>query len=215
MGEMRKENHRLIGGGLLILAGILFLLQEFGFLGNAVDFIWMGLIGAGAVVFLWIYFTKGDQWWAIIPGLTLLGLTLIFVEDYFDILPGYDWGGSIFLGCIGLAFWLIYLKNPIQWWAIIPGGVLITLALVAGLDNVVEWTGAVFFLGLAATFALIAVLPNQSGDTRWAFIPAGILAILGIVLIAPFLEFILDIWPILLIGAGIYILFRGTRNKVE
>jgi len=208
---MKRDQSRLVWGALLILAGVMFMLQELNFLGNAFQYLWLLLMGAGAGVFLWIYFTKPERWWAIIPGLTLFGLVFVALEDILNLLPGTDWSGAVFLGCIGLAFWLIYLRKREHWWAIIPGGVLLTLALVAGLDSMVEWTEVIFFLGLAATFALVAVLPNQSHDTRWAFIPAGIMFILGFALFAPLQSIIQILWPLALVGFGIYIIIRTWK----
>ena len=207
---MKKDQSRLIWGGILILAGILFLLQELNILGNAFQYLWLILMAAGAAVFLWIYFTKKEQWWAIIPGLTLLGLSLSGLDSLLNILPGSGWTGAVFLGCIGLAFWLVYLRRQDQWWAIIPGGVLLTLAAVAGLNNILGWSEVIFFLGLASTFALVGILPNQL-DTRWAFIPAAVLAVLGVALFAPFRSVMFVIWPAALIALGVYILFRNWR----
>jgi len=207
---MKNDQSRLIWGGILILAGILFLLQELNILGNASQYLWLIFMAAGAAVFIWIYFTKKEQWWAIIPGLTLLGLSLSGLDSLLNFYPGSNWTGAIFLGCIGLAFWLIYLRRQDQWWAIIPGGVLITLAAVAGLEKVLDWSGGIFFLGLAATFALVGILPNQL-DTRWAFIPAAILAVLGVVSFAPLKSVMVVIWPVALIALGVYIIFRSWK----
>jgi len=207
---MKNDQSRLIWGGMLILAGILFLLQELNILGNAFQYLWLILMAAGAAVFIWIYYTKKEQWWAIIPGLTLLGLSLSGLDSLLNFYPGSNWTGAIFLGCIGLAFWLIYLRRQDQWWAIIPGGVLITLAAVAGLEKVLDWSGGIFFLGLAATFALVGILPNQL-DTRWAFIPAAILAVLGVSSLAPLKSVMVVIWPVALIALGVYILFRSWK----
>ena len=167
-------------------------------------------MAAGAAVFIWIYFTKKEQWWAIIPGLTLLGLSLSGLDSLLNFYPGSSWTGAVFLGCIGLAFWLIYLRRQDQWWAIIPGGVLLTLAAVAGLDNIPDWSEVIFFLGLAVTFALVGILPNQL-DTRWAFIPAAVLAVLGVALFAPFRSAMLLIWPVALIALGVFILIRNWK----
>jgi hypothetical protein len=208
---MKKDQSRLVWGSLLVLAGILFLLQEFQILGSAFQYLWVILMAAGAGVFLWIYLTKKDQWWAIIPGLTLVGLSLVGLEDLVPAIPSGDWTGAIFLGCIGLAFWLVYLRRREQWWAIIPGGVLLTLALVAGFESLSGWTDVMFFLGMGVTFALVALLPNQTHDTRWAFIPAGILALLGIGLVGPIQSAFNYIWPVLLVGLGVYILFRNWK----
>jgi len=116
----------------------------------------------------------------------------------------------LFLGCIGLAFWLVYLRRQDYWWAIIPGGVLLTLAAVAGLDNILDWSEVIFFLGLAGTFALVGILPKQQ-DTRWAFIPAAVLAVLGVALFDPFKSVMIMIWPVALIALGVYILYRNWK----
>jgi len=207
---MKKDQSNLIWGGIIILAGILFLLQEMNILGNAFQYLWLILMAAGAAVFLWIFFAKKEQWWAIIPGLTLLGLSFSGLESLLNILPGSNWSGAVFLGCIGLAFWLVYLRRQDQWWAIIPGGVLVTLAAVAGFENLLGESEVIFFLGLAGTFALVGILPSQV-DTRWAFIPAAILAVLGVALFAPFRSAMLIIWPGALIVLGVYILFRNWK----
>ena len=209
---MKKDQSRYVWGGILVLAGVLFMLQEFQILGSAFEFLWVILMAAGAGVFLWIYFTKHEQWWAVIPGLTLFGLTLVALDELLGLIPGSDISGGIFLGCIGLAFWLIYLRKRAQWWAIIPGGVLITLALVAGLEFLSEWNDVLFFLGLGVTFFLVALLPDAVHNTKWAFIPAGILTVLGLALFAPVLNIMNIAWPIILIGLGIFILFRTWKQ---
>jgi hypothetical protein len=208
---MNKDRSRLLWGSLLVLAGVLFFLQEFRVLGSAFEYLWVILMAAGSGVFLYIYFTQKDQWWAVIPGLTLLGLTLVGLENIIGIIPGGDWTGAVFLGCIGLAFWLVYLRRQEQWWAIIPGGVLVTLALVAGLDFLTDWTDVIFFLGMGLTFALVALLPDQSYNTRWAFIPAGVLGVLGLVMIAPIQSVVNYVWPVILVGVGIFILIRNWK----
>ena len=208
---MKRNQSRLVWGALLILSGVMFMLQELNILGNAFQYLWLLLMAAGASVFLWIYFTKTEQWWAVIPGLTLFGLVFAALEDMLDFLPTFDWSGAVFLGCIGLAFWLVYLRKREQWWAIIPGGVLVTLALVAGLEFLADWTGVIFFMGMAATFALVGVLPNQTHDTKWAFIPAGILFILGLALFAPLQSIMQIIWPLALVGLGVYIMIRTRK----
>ena len=209
---MRKDQSKFIFGGLLILAGILFLLQEFRILGSAFELLWVILMAAGAGVFLWVYFTKKDQWWAIIPGLALFGLALVGLQESLDLLPGWNWTGAVFLACLGLAFWLVYLRKREQWWAIIPGGVLLTLALVSGLDDLIAETDVVFFLGLGATFFLVALLPNDTHNTRWALIPGGILSVLGLVLFSEINNIINIVFPVVLVAFGVFILIKTVRR---
>jgi hypothetical protein len=208
---MKRDQSRMIWGIILVLAGILFLLQEFQILGSAFEILWVILIAAGSGAFLWIYFTKRDQWWAVIPGLTLFGLTLVGLENLIQVFPAGNWTGAIFLGCIGLAFWLVYLRRQEQWWAIIPGGVLVTLALVAGMDSLADWSDVLFFLGLGLTFMMVALLPNKTHDTRWAFIPGGILLALGVFLFAPIESVMLYVLPAALVGLGVFILLRTWK----
>ena len=201
----------MVWGSILILAGILFFLQEFQILGSAFEILWVILMAAGSGAFMWMYFTKREQWWAVIPGLTLLGLTLVGLNNVIQVFPGGNWIGAVFLGSIGLAFWLVYLRRPEQWWAIIPGGVLLTLAVVAGLEFLSDWSDVIFFLGMGVTFGLVGLLPGQTHNTRWAFIPAGIMIVLGLVLFAPIQSVINYVWPVLLVGLGIFVLVRNWK----
>ncbi len=89
----------------------------------------------------------------------MLGVGIIpFLPDEYTYL-----GGSIMLGAVGLSFFMIYIFHHEHWWAIIPGGVLMTLAFSAYLafqigntlagikvDEIV--LGSAFFLGLSLTF---------------------------------------------------------------
>ena len=103
--------------------------------------------------------------------------------DYLAPPLSAQWGGTLFLGAIGLSFLTIYVLEHARWWAIIPGGVLITLAAVAGLDRSADvQAGGLFFLGLGGTFILVALAPNPHGQMRWAFFPAAVLLILGLLL---------------------------------
>lgn len=202
---MKKFDNRVIWGGLLILLGIVFLLQEIGILGNAFEFLWILLMAAGGLVFIYVYITRQDQWWAAIPGMALIGLALAAGSDELNL----DFGGWLFLGSLGAGFWLVYLRQTAQWWALIPGGVLVTLALVAGLDGILDG-GAIFFLGLAGTFTLVGALPSDQNDTRWAFIPAAALAVLGLSLGVSIPGSVVNLLiPSLIILAGGYLLIRN------
>ncbi len=207
---MKNIPGKVVWGVLLILIGVLFLLQELNVVGDAFDYLWVILMAAAGAAFLYVFASRKEQWWAVIPGLTLLGLSLVAANDLLNLVPGGDLGGAVFLGSIGLAFWLVYARQPDQWWAIIPGGVMLTLALVAGLDPLVDSDGGIFFLGLAATFTLVAVLTGSSADTRWAFIPAAVLGVLGLSLMVSLdWELINIIWPAALIVVGGYLLVRN------
>lgn len=195
-------------GTLLVVIGVLFLLQNFNVFGSIGDFVWMVLFGAGGLAFLYVFATNQQQWWAVIPGFVLLGLAALI--GFGDKLGA--WGGALFLGSIGLAFWVIYFIRRDFWWALIPGGVLTTLAVVAALGENLpgEMTGSIFFLGLAATFALLYFLPGAAGQTRWAIIPAAVLGVMGLMLMLSMGGLINYLWAIGLILAGVYLLYRAA-----
>ena len=211
----RWLGNRLFWGILLVLGGVVFLLQNLGFF-ELGDLFWALLFGLGGLFFLSVFFPNRSNWWVLIPGLTLLSIAVLLVASRF--LPAFAdmWGGSIVLGGIGLSFLLIYLVDRNNWWAIIPFGVLETLAVVAGLESVIPdfAAGGIFFLGLGVTFALVAILPGLHGSMWWAWIPAGVLVMMGLLLVlisGQAAGFVLP--AVLILGGLLLILFTFRRGN--
>lgn len=211
---MKRFDVRAIGGILLIVVGVLLLLQNIGIFVGVVALIWALIFAAGGLIFLYMFLTNRTQWWAIIPGFALLGLAALIALDEFFPRVGDILGGTLFLGGIGLAFWVIYFLKRESWWAVIPGGVMFTLALIAGLDSVFEGleTGGVLFLGLGLTFGLLSFVPTPQGRMKWALIPAAVLLVMGLLITAATTGLLNYLWPIALILAGLYLLFRLFRS---
>lgn len=194
----------LVGIALLLLGGF-FLLQSFDVLPGG-DWLWSAPFALGGLIFLAVLFRGKQNWWAAIPGVVLLFLGIIIALD--ELAPRFSdqFGGSIFLGGLALAFLIVYLLNLQFWWALIPMGVLATLSVVAGLDEAGSFeTGAVFFLGLALTFALLAILPSGSTRMRWPWIPALVLLVMGALLSLGAENMLVYILPAALILAGLYL----------
>ena len=212
---MNQSTVRIVGGVLLIAVGILALLQGIGILADITPLLWALIFGIGGALFLYIFLTSRANWWAVIPGFVLLSIgALIALEHLFPTMSG-DWGGALVMGGIGLAFWVVYFLKREHWWAIIPGGVMFTIALVTGLSSALEGveTGGVFFLGLGLTFGLLAFLPSPEGRMRWALIPAAVLLIMGLVIMAAAVEILNYLWPAALILVGVYLIFRVARSQ--
>lgn len=207
-------NSRIFWGALLILGGVLFLLQNlFGFqYGNL---FWALVMGLAGLFFLTIFFSNRANWWTLIPGFTLLGVGLSISLDTFAPSLSSTLSGPIVLGSIGASFLVIYLLNREFWWAIIPCGVLLTLAIVISLENLLSEMGfvSVFFLGLAATFALVALVPTHEGRMQWPWIPAIILALMGVIFGAFSGAFMAYLLPVVLIVGGGILIFRTLTNK--
>jgi hypothetical protein len=207
---MKRMDGRLIAGVLLIAGGLFYLLDTLGIVTWG-SLIWAAAAAVGGLALLAGLARDRTAWWLAIPGVSLLGLAAIIILDYLS--PGSVWSGTVFLGAIGLSFWIVYLLDRQMWWAIIPGGVLVTLAVVAGLDDMTGFnTGGVFFLGLAGTFALVAALPSERRAMRWALYPAAILGVMGLLLLVGFERAINYVWPVALIAVGGFLLLRAARR---
>jgi hypothetical protein len=92
-----------------------------------------------------------------------------------------------------------------------PGRALLTLALVTAAP---AGEGALFFLGLALTFALLAVVPTDEGRMRWPIILAGVLGVVVGIGAEGALNYV---WPVALVGGRLYLILRalgsGRRPK--
>ncbi len=210
-----NNNRGYMGLGILLLfAGAVLLLQNLGVFGPIVtNLIWVLLFGLGGLAFLLVFFFDREHWWALIPGCTLLGLAVLV--GFGEQLQAA--GGAIFMAAIGLSFALIYLVRREHWWAIIPSGSLFSVAAMI----MVASTGAegaslgVMFLGMALTFLLVYLLPDAREQRRWALIPSGILALMGVLALFTMsgLMVMNYIWPVALIIGGGYLLWRTSRMR--
>lgn len=212
---MKWLESRVLWGILLIVGGILFLMDNLGII--SVGGLLVGVIMAAAgLVFLYVFLSDRQRWWALIPGFVLLDIGVIILLDNYAPRLSEQLAGVIVLGGIGLAFLLVYLVNRENWWAIIPAGVMATLAVVAGLSQVLTGfeTGGILFLGLGLTFALVAVLPTPDGQMRWAFIPAGILLLIGLLITAAMTSLVGILWPFALILFGLFFVWRAFVARV-
>ena len=128
-------------------------------------------------------------------------------------LGAFGAGGPIFLALLSAGFLALFATNRKRWWAVIPGGVLATLALVdwAELAAPRMETGWLFFLGVAATFGFLYLRPDGGTRKRWAVWPAAIAV--GIALL-DLLETSSGglVAPLALIGLGAFLFTRDSKK---
>ncbi len=212
---MKRFDFRIMLGGGLMLIGLLLLLEKMNIISGAADIFWGAIMLVAGAGFALAFIQKPrERWWAIIPTMALLGLGAS------AILPRAFSGitGGLFLGALGLAFFIVYFTDRSRWWGIIPGGVLMTLALVDGLalgDRAGDFgSGSLFFLGLGLTFLLVALLPNPVGKMQWAFIPGGILVAMGALFGSQSTAGLIGyIWPAALMLIGVVVLIGFFLKK--
>lgn len=210
---MKRIEPRIFWGILLIAGGILFLLQNVGLF--ALTNIWPITFVLSAIVFLYAFVTSRDSWWAVIPGMTLVGIGgLIAFEQLFPRLND-TWSVTIFMGSLALSFLAVYVRTATrEWWAIIPMGVLGTIAVLIGLE---PWLGdnlfaGLFMLGIGLTFAIVYLLPTKEGRMRWAIYPASITGVIGLLILTVSTRLIGFIGPAAIIALGLYIIFRRSNG---
>ncbi len=213
---MKWSSWRYILGGALVLMGALTLLQVLGYIptsGNVVGVIFGVLFLALGISFLTVFGAGRQNWWAAIPGTVLVFLGLLVLFGVFTPRLADRWGGPFFLAGISLAFWLVYFMAPQNWWAIIPGGVLLTLAAVAALPESGDFAGGLFFLGMALTFFVLWLIPVNGRRMTWPWIPGAVLAVMGLIVLFASTNLFNYVWPALLILAGLVLLVRAYWRR--
>ncbi len=209
-----KLNWRAMVGVLLVVLGVLAMLQTL----NVVQFegdVWLWVFAAiFAVVglgFLYVLVTAPvENWWAAIPGFSLLGLGVLMMLEGVPGVMG-EWPPAIFMGCIGLSFVIVFLLDRTRWWAVIPAGSLLSIALMILLPDMGGWTASIMFFGMAITFGVVALMGKDK--MNWAWIPAAALLALGAFI--PSVEGSMPwmIWPVVLITVGAYLIGRSFLKK--
>ena len=214
---MKMLRSRLLWGLLLIAMGVLFLFESLGFL--ALGGAWSVLFFGAAVAFGLVFLDNRQAWWAIIPAMTLFGLGALIVIGAYLEPAAAQWGVGVFMGSIALSFWIIYIvTRREQWWAIIPGGVLLALAAALVLEPFVSGEGfvAIFMLGMGLTFVLLYLFPTPGGRMGWALIPAAVLSLIGLAFLLVASDIAASVaglvWPLALIIVGGYLLLRSLRQ---
>jgi len=224
---MKGSKRYVVLGAVLIALGALALLQNLGIFnlfdvlpyisiepGDVIGTVLVTLLFAGVgMIFLVVFvFNVHRNWWAVIPGFTLMGLAALIA---FGNRMG-EAGAGMFLGAIGLSFLVIYLVRREFWWAIIPAGVLLTLAVMISLTSSLSGDSmlgpAILFFGLAVTFLVVYLLRSGDEHRAWALITAGVLGGIGMLLLLSLGNLINYLGAVALIMGGGYLVLRAVRQ---
>lgn len=202
MESIGKDRSSRIGLVLVILGGLA-LLSSLGFfrgISHLVGALLLAFLGGLALR----HYQRRHRVGALVAAFALFGLAAAAVAGALS--------GFFFLALLGAGFAALYAGDRERWWAIIPAGTLLTLAVVAALSEIAPRfaSGSVLFLGLAATFLVLYRLPHD--PKRWAIYPAVAslaLAVLGLSAHGTWLL------PLALVGAGAYLLYRRNGETHE
>jgi hypothetical protein len=167
--QRRRSGIKRRGSGLLgtalIGAGVLIVADRLGVFGALPSFVWVVvLFAAGAAV--WNADSRKPRAWPRVPVFVAIGILAVVSAGRF--------AGVAALGFPAMAFLLVYRSSPRRWWALLPGGVLASVALMVAAEELFpRWDASpLMFLGFAGVFTLLYVLPVERGGQRWALIPA-------------------------------------------
>lgn len=212
--ESRISDNKSVIGIILVALGALSLLQNFGMLGFMAELMWALLFAAGGATFAYLLLRNRENWWAAIPAGALFGIAATIGASSLPWIPG-GIVGAMFMTMLSLSFAVVYVMDRTRWWAIIPGGVLLSVAATAALSEFLpgEAAGGVLFLGMAATFLSLTILPGAP-NLRWGFIPAAVLGVMGALLMMSAVQLAGIIWPLALIALGIGLIYRNRNREI-
>ncbi len=176
---MNINKSSLFWGILLICGGALALAQQLGHVNQLPDQVWMWVFAfISLIAFLGYVLGGWKQWGLLFPAGVFggLALTVALATSHID---NAAVGSPLFFG-LTIPFAVAYFTNRSRnWWALIPGGVMLFLALTTLLVDFAggEWIGSLFLLVIALSF--LAVYLNKR-TRAWALLVAYILGVLSI-----------------------------------
>lgn len=176
---MNMNRSGLFWGVLLIGAGLLALAEQMGYIDTFSPQMWI-IIFAGISLLGFISYAMSGfkQWGWLFPAGVFGGLALIIALAEANVDTAAV-ASPLFIGLL-IPFAAAYLADRTRnWWALIPGGVMVFLALTTLLVDTAggEWVGALFLFMIALAF-LVVYLNNQT--RTWALIVAYATAVLGL-----------------------------------
>jgi hypothetical protein len=176
---MNINRSSLFWGILLICAGLLALADQMGYTDRSSPLIWTAVFAAVSLLGFVSYALSGWKQWAWLFPAGVFGGLAVTVGLATSNVDSAAVGSPLFFGLL-IPFVAAYLTDRAHnWWALIPGGVMLFLALTTLLVDSTggEWIGALFLFMVAISFLVV----YMNDQTRiWALIVAYATAVLGI-----------------------------------
>ena len=177
---MNINRSGLFWGLLLIAAGVVALGQQMGFINQFTEpRIWIAVFAVVSLLGFLNYAWSGwKQWGWLFPAGVFGGLALVITLATSNVDSAVV-ASPLFFGLL-IPFVAAYLTDRTHnWWALIPGGVMLFLALTTLFvdSSGGEWVGALFLFMIALSF-LMVYLNNRT--RTWALLVAYIVGVLSI-----------------------------------
>lgn len=206
-------------GVVLLIVGFALVLKQLGARGVLFELLWLGALFLGAA-WTWRAVERRQARSSTSGRPNRIYLLIVAAFGMAAVITLDRLAGSAFLGSIALFFWLLFGSPRVErrraTGLAIVAGLFTTLAAVAGVEALwPRWDGgAIFFLGMTATFTFIYLLPRRSGGAPWALWPALVWAALTFFVNDPSGRVARWMVPLALIGLGVVLLgyTRGRRR---
>ncbi len=86
------------------------------------------VLTAIALPFLVVYLRNREQWWPLIPAYVLLSIGIMIPLEELGVLNEFLVPAYVMF-VIAIPFFIVYFRNPKQWWPLIPGGIMAAIGL--------------------------------------------------------------------------------------
>jgi hypothetical protein len=176
---MNVNKSSLFWGMLLIIGGALALAQQMGYIDQLSPQVGMYSFAAISLIALIMYALSGWKEWGWLFPVGIFGGLAVTTELAISNVDNAAIGSPLFFGLL-IPFVAAYLTDRSRnWWALIPGGVMLFLALTTLLVDSAggEWVGSLLLFMIAFSF-LVVYLNNRT--RTWALLVAYILGVLSI-----------------------------------
>jgi len=176
---MNVNKSSLFWGLLLIIGGGVALAQQFGYMDQLPDSAWMWVFALISLVGVISYLTSGLKEWGWLFPAGVFGGLAVTVALATNNVDSAAVGSPLFFGLL-IPFVAAYLTDRTRnWWALIPGGVMLFLAMTTLLVDSTrgEWIGSMFLFLIGLSF-FVVYLNNRT--RTWALLVAYIMFVLSI-----------------------------------
>lgn len=206
---MGRQKQGILIGSLIVLVGILTLLMNLDVFPRFGDFMWGIVLLMVALFFFNIYWKNRPQWWALLPTAVFAAIGIGLVLKSLIWLPGEIIGFLLFF-LTGGVFAFLYIRDPNEWWPVIPAGALFSLATIVLIDGFrlldSDYQGVIFLFGLGLTFIYLWSQRTLENKLFWALYPGAVLLILSVLVYTEEARWLGSdyVFPILLIMTGLF-----------
>jgi hypothetical protein len=208
--KSRASRQGLVWSAVLILVGVLLLLNQFTELSA---WVWVALLAAAGLGAFGLYLTDRADWGMLLVTYVLWAIAVLVALVTSEVLQDEAVAFYVLL-VIALPFLGVFARDRAQWWALIPGYVLLAVAVMVGLiglgvlDDLL--VPAYVLLAIAVPFFVVFA---RDRSLWWALIPGGILALVGLsFLIAEAQVEYIGAFVLLLIGVGLLVRVFARRE---